>query len=71
MGLDVLGLMGVGIPGPPERSRHVFGELVAMADDLGLPERSIGMSSDLDVAVEQGATIVRVGSALVGPRPDP
>jgi PLP dependent protein len=71
MGLHVVGLMGVGIPGPPERSRHAFGELVAMADDLGLPERSIGMSSDLDVAVEQGATIVRVGSALVGPRPDP
>lgn len=68
VGLDVVGLMGVGVPGPPEASRAPFAELVAMADDLGLAERSIGMSGDLDVAVESGATIVRVGSALVGPR---
>ena len=70
LGLTVAGLMGVGVPGPPEDSRRPFAELVAMAEDLGLPERSIGMSGDLDVAVEEGATIVRVGSALVGPRPD-
>ena len=69
LGLSVVGLMGVGVPGPPEDSRRPFAELVAMAEDLGLPERSIGMSGDLDVAVEEGATIVRVGSALVGPRP--
>lgn len=70
LGLSVVGLMGVGVPGPPEDSRRPFAELVAMAEDLGLPERSIGMSGDLDVAVEEGATIVRVGSALVGPRPE-
>jgi uncharacterized pyridoxal phosphate-containing UPF0001 family protein len=40
-----------------------------MADDLGLEERSIGMSGDADIAVEEGATVVRIGSALVGPRP--
>jgi pyridoxal phosphate enzyme (YggS family) len=70
LGLSVVGLMGVGVPGPPEESRRPFAELVAMAEDLGLPERSIGMSGDLEVAVEEGATIVRVGSALAGPRPD-
>lgn len=67
-GLAVEGLMGVGPPGTPEDARPGFARLVAMADDLGLPERSIGMSGDLDVAVEEGATIVRVGTALVGPR---
>jgi pyridoxal phosphate enzyme (YggS family) len=71
LGLDVVGLMGVGVPGPPELSRSGFAHLVSMADELGLPERSIGMSGDVDVAVEEGATIVRVGSALVGDRPPP
>lgn len=68
-GLDVVGLMGVGVPGPAELSRQGFRDLCRIADELGLPERSIGMSADLDVAVEEGATIVRVGSDLVGPRP--
>jgi uncharacterized pyridoxal phosphate-containing UPF0001 family protein len=61
--------MGVAPPGTPEEARPGFRLLVQMADDLGLPERSIGMSGDADVAVEEGATVVRVGSALVGPRP--
>jgi uncharacterized pyridoxal phosphate-containing UPF0001 family protein len=61
--------MGVGPPGDPEDARPGFRLLARLADDLGLPERSMGMSADLDVAVEEGATIVRVGSALVGPRP--
>jgi uncharacterized pyridoxal phosphate-containing UPF0001 family protein len=39
-----------------------------MANDLGLVERSMGMSGDLEVAVEEGSTIVRVGTALVGSR---
>jgi uncharacterized pyridoxal phosphate-containing UPF0001 family protein len=68
-GLDVAGLMGVGPPGPPEAAAPGFSRLIAMADDLGLPERSIGMSGDWRVAVREGATIVRVGSDLVGPRP--
>lgn len=70
-GLDVVGLMGVAPAGGAELARPGFRRLVEMADDLGLPERSIGMSGDLDVAVEEGATTVRVGSALVGPRPVP
>jgi uncharacterized pyridoxal phosphate-containing UPF0001 family protein len=68
-GLDVVGLMGVGPPGEPEHSRPAFRRLVALADELGLPERSIGMSGDFVVAAEEGATSVRLGTALFGPRP--
>lgn len=69
LGLDVRGLMGVGVPGTPEDARPGFRLLDSIASELGLVERSMGMSADLDVAVDEGATIVRVGSALVGPRP--
>lgn len=67
-GLDVAGLMGVGPPGPPEDSREGFAWLRATVDRLGLREASMGMSGDLEVALEEGATIVRIGSALVGGR---
>lgn len=66
--LDIRGLMAIAPAGPPERARPGFRALVKMADDLGLPERSIGMSGDLEVAVEEGSTMVRVGTALFGPR---
>jgi uncharacterized pyridoxal phosphate-containing UPF0001 family protein len=68
-GLAVEGLMGVAPAGPAEGARAGFRDLVALADRLGLPERSIGMSTDLEVAVEEGATMVRVGRGLFGPRP--
>ena len=54
----------------PEVSRAVFRELRELRDQLekeysfSLPELSMGMSGDFDVAVEEGATHVRVGSAL-------
>ena len=69
LGLDVRGLMGVGPAGPPEAARPGFRRLVALAERLGLPERSIGMSADLEVAVAEGSTQVRVGQDLFGPRP--
>ncbi len=68
LGLDVRGLMAIGPTGPPEDARPGFRRLVAMAERLGLPERSVGMSDDLEVAVSEGATMVRVGRALFGPR---
>lgn len=68
-GLDVVGLMGVGPAGEPEAARPAFRALVALADDLEIPVRSIGMSNDLDVALEEGATEVRLGTALFGSRP--
>lgn len=67
--LDVRGLMGVGPAGDPEEARPGFRRLVATADELGLPERSIGMTADLEVAVEEGSTMVRVGRDLFGERP--
>jgi uncharacterized pyridoxal phosphate-containing UPF0001 family protein len=66
-GVDVRGLMGVAGPGDP---RPQFRRLAALARDLGLPEVSMGMSGDYAVAVEEGSTIVRLGTVLFGPRPD-
>lgn len=68
-GLRVRGLMGVGPEGAPEDARPGFRRLVEAAERLGLPERSIGMTADLEVAVQEGSTMVRVGRDLFGPRP--
>jgi PLP dependent protein len=67
-GLDVRGLMGVAAP-ELAAARAQFRRLKAAADDLGLAELSMGMSGDLEVAVEEGATLVRIGTALFGARP--
>lgn len=53
----------------PEQMRPAFAALRALGQQHGLDELSMGMSDDLDVAVEEGATIVRVGTAIFGPRP--
>jgi len=65
-GLSVGGLMT--IPAAGEDPRPAFARLAALADRLGLAELSMGMSDDFEVAVEEGATIVRVGRAIFGPR---
>ncbi|HUY85959.1 MAG TPA: YggS family pyridoxal phosphate-dependent enzyme [Acidimicrobiales bacterium] len=70
-GLKVIGLMGVGIAGSPEASRLGFRELRASADRLGLADVSMGMSDDLEIAVSEGSTMVRVGTALFGQRHPP
>ena len=67
--LRLLGLMTM----PPwsddaEKSRPYFARLRELAAGTGLPHLSMGMSHDLEVAIEEGATIVRVGTALFGPR---
>lgn len=69
LGLDVRGLMAVGPAGPPELARPGFRNVSALADRLGLVERSMGMTDDLGVAVEEGSTMVRVGRGLFGARP--
>jgi hypothetical protein len=53
----------------PEVSRPYFRRLRELAGRHGLPRLSMGMSHDLEVAIEEGATEVRVGTALFGPRP--
>jgi pyridoxal phosphate enzyme (YggS family) len=54
-----------------ERSRPYFARLRELAGQNGLQHLSMGMSHDLEVAIEEGATIVRVGTALFGPRSKP
>jgi pyridoxal phosphate enzyme (YggS family) len=65
-GLDVAGLMAV--PPHGDDPRRWFARLREQAAGLGLGELSMGMTDDFEVAVEEGATIVRVGRALFGPR---
>jgi len=70
-GLDVRGLMAVAPIGSHDVARTAFRTVRALADRLGLAERSYGMSEDLEPAVAEGATMVRLGTALFGPRPPP
>ncbi len=76
--VDLRGLMLVPPrPATPEDSRPWFRQLRELRDDLvagGIPagklqELSMGMSHDYEVAIEEGATIVRVGTAIFGARP--
>ena len=74
--LDVRGLMTIGrLTGRPEEARSTFRALRELSERVwagrtGLgAELSMGMSADFDIAVEEGATIVRVGRALFGERP--
>jgi pyridoxal phosphate enzyme (YggS family) len=67
--LDVRGLMGVGLQDDAFGTRLAFRRLVERADALGLSERSIGMTDDLEIAVEEGSTMVRIGRDLFGSRP--
>jgi len=73
--LRPVGLMTIPPPSEdPEGPRPYFARLRELLDGLrdaapGLVELSMGMSSDYEVAVEEGATMVRVGTALFGPRP--
>jgi pyridoxal phosphate enzyme (YggS family) len=64
-GLSVQGLMTVPpFSENPEVVRPIFTQLSRLADQYQLPERSMGMSGDFEVAVEEGATLVRVGRAI-------
>lgn len=67
-GLEVIGLMGVGLLAEATEARPGFRLLRSLVDELGLAECSMGMSGDLDIAVEEGSTMVRVGTGLFGHR---
>jgi pyridoxal phosphate enzyme (YggS family) len=64
--LDVAGLTA--IPPPEADPRPHFVALRALRDRLGLRELSMGMSGDYRVAIEEGATLVRIGTAIFGER---
>jgi uncharacterized pyridoxal phosphate-containing UPF0001 family protein len=65
--LEVRGLMTVAPPEPAEAAR-TFQVVGRLADSLELPERSMGMTDDLELAVAAGSTMVRIGRALFGER---
>lgn len=73
-GLRVCGLMAIPPQAErPEEARAYFGELAELGARLqgtipGATHLSMGMTADLEVAVEEGATLVRVGRAIFGPR---
>jgi pyridoxal phosphate enzyme (YggS family) len=74
--LDLLGLMTIPpVAQDPEQARPAFRRLRELRDEISahigrpLPELSMGMSNDFGVAIEEGATQVRLGRALFGERP--
>ncbi len=70
--LEVRGLMTVAPQtDQPESVRPVFRRLRELRDELGLRELSMGMTNDFEVAIEEGATMVRVGRAIFGERSEP
>lgn len=74
LGLEVRGLMAIPpMPGEPEDSRPYFRRLRELRDTVqtthaGVELLSMGMTDDFEVAVEEGASIIRVGRAIFGPR---
>jgi pyridoxal phosphate enzyme (YggS family) len=71
----VTGLMTIGPAGAPaEESRRVFGTLRRLREELQevagrpFPELSMGMTADAEAAVAEGATLLRIGTAIFGPR---
>ncbi|MDH5201592.1 MAG: YggS family pyridoxal phosphate-dependent enzyme [Candidatus Bathyarchaeota archaeon] len=68
--LDLQGLMTVApFVTDPEEVRPLFRRLRELRDELGLRELSMGMTDDFEVAIDEGATMVRIGRAIFGPRP--
>lgn len=66
--LNLLGLMAIPPLGEPEAMRPYFRGLRKIKEDLGLQHLSMGMTDDFEVAIEEGATIIRVGRAIFGSR---
>lgn len=71
--LDVIGLMTMGAPGADERTLRLrFVQMRELFERLPMEMRrelSMGMSDDFSVAIEEGATMIRIGTAIFGPRP--
>lgn len=67
-GLNLTGLMTIPPVGDEATTRAYFRELRSIRDALGLKDLSMGMTDDFEVAIEEGATVVRVGRAIFGSR---
>ena len=67
--LEIKGLMTIApLTDQPEEVRPIFRQLRDLRDSLGLEHLSMGMTDDFEVAIEEGATIIRVGRAIFGER---
>jgi pyridoxal phosphate enzyme (YggS family) len=66
--LEALRQRGIMAIPPQDEARRWFRELRALRDDLGVDELSMGMTDDFEAAIEEGATIIRVGRAIFGER---
>ena len=66
LGLDIIGTMC--LPPNNDKSDHYFSEMQTLNESLNLKEISMGMSEDYLNAVEHGATFIRIGSKIFGPR---
>lgn len=62
--LRIAGLMGIAPRIEPQLTREYFQKLKKINDELKLPDISMGMTNDFEIAIEEGATIVRIGSAI-------
>jgi len=72
-GVAPMGLMTIAAPGGEDAARDSFALLRELRDRIatrhqGVKELSMGMSSDFEVAIAEGATMVRIGTAIFGPR---
>jgi hypothetical protein len=67
--IHLSGVMAIPPAGEAEETRPYFRALRALRDELGLTELSMGMTDDFEVAIEEGATMIRVGRAIFGSRP--
>lgn len=66
--LSLTGLMTIPPAGDERSTRAYFAEMRKMGDALGLDHLSMGMTDDFEAAIEEGATIIRVGRAIFGSR---
>jgi PLP dependent protein len=73
-GVELRGLMTIAAAGDPQLARGSFSMLRRLRDQIvrqipGATELSMGMSDDLEIAIQEGATLVRIGTAIFGHRP--
>jgi len=67
--LELRGLMTIApIVTQPDEARPYFRILRRLRDELGLKELSMGMTDDFEAAIEEGATMIRIGRAIFGER---
>ena len=68
-GVEIAGLMTIGVHGDEDRTDQCFREVTALADEYKVMVRSMGMSGDYRLALAAGSNMLRLGSTLFGPRP--